>query len=121
VEQEMKLLNLDPRWLIKDGQRVGFVFKSPTLGDDMWSSCFEVPPDRFEQWKLFAAAFPEGRLNSKGYARCIQGMNSAHRWQIAGGIDAADFGTITVTPSLDGSAAGNWHGFITNGEIVGGI
>jgi hypothetical protein len=33
----------------------------------------------------------------------------------------ADFASLTVTPSLDGSAGGLWHGFITNGEIVGGI
>lgn len=113
----MKLLDLDPRWLIKDGQRVGFVFRSPTLGDDMWCSCFEAPPERREQWALFAAAFPEGPKNEKGYGRCIQGMNSDHRWTIAGGIEAATFETMTVTPSLDGSAAGNWHGFITGGEI----
>ena len=55
----MRLIDLDPRWLVKDDQRVG--------------------------------------------------------------IDVATFETMTVTPSLDGSAAGNWHGFITNGEIVGGI
>ncbi len=33
----------------------------------------------------------------------------------------ADFATMTVTPSLDASAAGHWHGHVTSGEIVGGI
>jgi hypothetical protein len=48
-------------------------------------------------------------------------MNRHQEWQIAGGIENASFQTMTLTPSLDGSPAGNWHGFITNGHIVGGI
>ena len=28
-----------------------------------------------------------------------------------------NFDTMTVTPSIDASGSGNWHGFITNGEI----
>lgn len=28
-----------------------------------------------------------------------------------------DFRTLTLTPSVDASKAGHWHGFITNGEI----
>jgi hypothetical protein len=51
----------------------------------------------------------------------VQGCSQGTNWQIAGGIDAADFATLTVTPSLDGSAGGNWHGHITNGQIVGGL
>lgn len=27
-----------------------------------------------------------------------------------------DFETLTLTPSIDASASGHWHGFITNGE-----
>jgi hypothetical protein len=32
-------------------------------------------------------------------------------------VSSRDFETMTVTPSLDASASGNWHGFITAGEI----
>jgi len=117
----VRLVDLDPRWLIHDGKRVGFVFKSPTLGDEMWMACFENPPERREQWALFGAEFPNDYRNSKGQALVVQGMKSTSHWQIAGGIDAASFETMTVTPSLDGSPAGNWHGFITNGQIVGCI
>jgi hypothetical protein len=117
----MRLIDLDPRWLVKNGQRVGFVFMSPTLGDDMWMACFENPPERREQWALYRAAFPEDYRNAKGFALMVQGMRPTSHWQIAGGIEAANFETMTVTPSLDGSPAGNWHGFITNGEIVGGL
>jgi hypothetical protein len=27
------------------------------------------------------------------------------------------FGSVSVTPSIDASLSGHWHGFITNGEI----
>lgn len=46
-------------------------------------------------------------------------------WSISGerpvGPNAAFVGNLTVTPSLDASAAGHWHGHITDGEIVGGV
>lgn len=70
----MKLTDLDPQWIVRDGKRIGFTFKSPTKPENR-QSCF----------------------------------------------DAATFETMTVTPSLDGSAGGLWHGFITNGVIVGGM
>ncbi|MBY0581547.1 MAG: hypothetical protein K2P68_01335 [Sphingomonas sp.] len=108
----MKLIDLDPRWLIKDGLRVGFVFKSPTNQAE-WQSCFENPPSIGEQCDLFDEQVGEDAI--------VQPCNAAAHWQIAGGINAASFETMTVTPSLDGSAGGLWHGFITNGEIVGGI
>lgn len=108
----MRLLDLDPQWLLKDGKRVGFTFISPT--NPKWrQSCFTNPPKHSEQDELFEAAHGED------YA--VQGCNPAAHWAIAGGIDAATFETMTVTPSLDGSQGGLWHGFITNGAIAGGI
>ena len=32
-------------------------------------------------------------------------------------FEGNNFETMSVMPSLDFSASGNWHGFITNGEI----
>lgn len=111
----MKLVDLDPRWILRDGKRIGFVFRSPTRGhENWWSSCYEVPPSRLDHTKLAEAA-------TRGERAIVQGCNSDARWTIAGGIENADFETMTVTPSLDGSAADNWHGHITNGQIVGGL
>jgi hypothetical protein len=99
----MRLLDLGPKWLIKDGHRVGFTSVSPT--NPKWrQSCFPNPPRRREQWELFEDDD-------------VQGCNPDAKWEIVGGIDNADFATMTVMPSLDGSAGGLWHGFITNGEI----
>ena len=44
-------------------------------------------------------------------------------WQVTGdaptlnGETHGGFENITLTPSVDSSASGHWHGFITNGEI----
>lgn len=116
----MRLTDLDPRWLLKDGKRVGFVFLCPTR-PARWQSCFLASPSRRDQWALFADLFgrePDGSVTGRPD---IQGCTEGTHWTIAGGIDAADFATLTVTPSLDGSKGGNWHGHITNGRIVGGL
>jgi hypothetical protein len=102
----MKLVDLDPQWLIKDGRRVGFTFTSPTKPE--WrQSCFVEAVPRQEQWALF---------EKQGHEK-TQGCKEGYLWKVAGGIDNADLATISVTPSIDGSAGGTWHGFITNGEI----
>lgn len=117
----MKLTELEPRWLIKEGQRVGFIFRSPTR-QQCWQSCFVASPPRREQRALFAETLEPGDHDDSEYGRPdVQGCSEGTHWTIVGGIDQADFASISVTPSLDGSAGGNWHGFITNGEIVGGI
>jgi len=118
----MRLTDLDPRWLLKDGAHVGFVFQSPTLGSRMWMAVYCPHPGYEDLWRAINAAFPEGYKDPD--CRCnrsVQTMNPNQQWQIAGGIENATFETMTVTPSIDGSPAKNWHGFITNGEIVGGI
>lgn len=104
----MKLLDLDPQWLVKDGRRVGFTFLSPTgkRGPIHWrQSCFVASPPSREQWALF------------GEDANVQGCKPGVEWSIAGDIENASFETLSVTPSIDGSAGGQWHGFITNGEI----
>jgi hypothetical protein len=87
----------------------------------MWMAIYEPHPGYRELWRAVNAAFPEGQTNAKGFTRSVQTMNPQHHWQIAGGIERASFEMMTITPSLDGSPNGNWHGFITNGQIVGGI
>lgn len=131
----MKLIDLDPRWLTFEGRRVGFIFRCPLTTADKrrwWQTCFA------EKFYLFKGR--DGQYRRAGghsscpdsqfgivkaslleAVECFQPCNTECQWTIDGGIEAATFETLTVTPSLDGSAGGLWHGFITNGEIVGGI
>ena len=109
----MRLLDLDPQWLLQDGKRVGFTFVCPTK-PEYRMSCFPAPvPLTSHQIDIIDAHLGEHVM--------VQPCNPAGSWAVAGGIDKADFLTMTVRPSLDGSAGGLWHGFITNGQIVGGI
>lgn len=111
----MRLVDLDPKWLLVDGRRVGFVFRSPTRPDcrDWWQSCFVEATPISAQLDLFDACLGEHAM--------VQPCKPSFAWTIVGGIAAADFATITVEPSLDGSPGGLWHGHIKAGEIVGGL
>jgi hypothetical protein len=107
----VKLIDLDPRWILEGGKRVGFSFLSPTRsqGPIHWrQSCYAIPSPKIgHQWHLLG----------KDDAECTQTCKLGVTWSITGGIETADFATLTVLPSIDGSAGGLWHGFITNGEI----
>ena len=109
----MRLVDLSPNWLYKGGQRVGFIFICPTKPDQS-QTCFSVAMRMSEQVKVIDENFEEGFYET--YAHDIQLCDKNCAWSITG-----EFENLTVTPSLDGSAGGNWHGFITDGNIIGGL
>lgn len=116
----MKLTDLDPRWMEHEGLRIGFVFLSPVQPLRHDGSA------RSQPYRLTCMVSPTPMDVQRDVAEKMFGdndftvvpCNPAQAWTVAGGIDAASFGTMTVTPSIDGSASGNWHGFVTKGEIV---
>ncbi len=114
----MRLLELDPQWLYIDGRRVGFVFWCPIhpRSKNRKQSVFFEKLTRQQQWDLF-----ETQADSHKFRQVIQGCDEDTAWISSVPLDQAQFETMTITPSLDGSKGGNWHGHITNGEIVGGI
>jgi hypothetical protein len=129
VVLNMRLTDLDPRWLWKDGIRIGFIFLCPTEkarhdgspNPTPWrQTCFVQATPHDEQDAAVNAAMVD-KLDEDGEFHQAQLCNPGAGWIVSGGIEKATFETISVTPSLDGSAGGLWHGFITAGEIVGGI
>lgn len=107
----MKLLDLDPKWVFYQGQRVGFTFFSPVQHPTRirWrQSCLVRKISSDVQFEVFGDQY-------------VQMCNPDCCWTITGGIEHALFETMTVQPSIDGSAGGLWHGNITSGQIVGGI
>jgi len=75
-----------------------------------------------EQWALFAEALASSDPEDAEMGRPdVQGCKPDAHWTITPSIDVADFASLSVMPSLDGSRGGNWHGCITAGAIVGGI
>jgi len=98
----MKLIELQPEWLIPGKV---FIFMSPS-GHKDWLLCKNIPMSMKEQFALFQDEY----LRYKG--RTVVPMKEDVCWNIEG-----NFEDLTVTPSIDASASGNWHGWITKGEI----
>lgn len=98
----MRLVDLDPKWIVSDGRRVGVNFVCPCCvgrapeDRDHVAVCFEQPID------------PGPRAEVKLH------------WARSG----ETFETLTLTPSVDFKHADptgvmrGWHGFVRNGEIT---
>lgn len=93
----MRLTDLDPNWATSvDGRTgMGVVFQCPCKPD-----C----GTHLGVW--FANPIDGGEAAS---AEC----SPKPRWKRMG----ETFETLTLTPSIDASSSGHWHGFITNGEV----
>lgn len=110
----MRLRDRAPEWIHRDGVRVGFMFLSPT-DDRFYQICFFAPTTSKEQRLLIDAVLGEGEIHR------VQRCKPECGWTCTPPPEQATFDNISVTPSLDGSPGGLWHGHITNGHIVGGI
>jgi hypothetical protein len=106
----VKLTDLDPRWFTLHGWasespfRIGMTFLCPHCRTERLGVLFERPvdPDGIaEKFEINYDAVPFGRT-----------LNM-HVWNRTGDT----FDVMTLTPSIDGSGVGHWHGFITNGEV----
>lgn len=98
----MKLIDLQPFWLSPDV----FIFRSP-CGYRDWLTCKRVKMTIKEQSRLIWHDNPQYKEEEV----VLTVANFA--WKFEGN----DFNILTVTPSIDASKSGNWHGFITNGEV----
>ena len=109
----MRLVDLNPIWLEKDGNRVGFTFLCPCCQKNRLT-CFTEPTPFKEQVKLMHAAMKTTPEDEHDWPIDWVPSNKAAKWTLSS-LDSFD--AMTVTPSIDASASGNWHGFVTNGEI----
>jgi Family of unknown function (DUF6527) len=99
----LRLIDLDPEWLSPNL----FTFLCPHC--QKWRlSCKNIPMGHNAQAELFDSKYGE-------YAQSdlVVGCKEDVSWTING----TDFATLSVTPSIDASASGHWHGHITGGEI----
>lgn len=98
----MRLLDLDPRWFVLEdgGRRVGLTFMCPHCRD---------PSIRLAIAFHHSASAPleDAYIMAKS-------PGTAHIWTVVG---ADDFAAMTLTPSVDASGSGHWHGFVTNGVV----
>lgn len=69
-------------------------------------TCKNVILDHDTQWEVFERQLP---------GVVTVGCKESYAWKWE---NAHNFEQISITPSLDASASGHWHGFITAGAIV---
>jgi hypothetical protein len=96
----MRLVDLDPRWTFDaDGRRgMGVSFDCPC------TSCRAPGADPMSIHVPFTNP--------------IDGGAPFERRPVTWQREGDTFETLTLTPSVDASHFGHWHGFIRNGEIV---
>jgi len=90
----MKLTDRDPRFVTEGGRRIGIRFDCPcatclSSGSPTQLRVMVDPP--FDS-----------------------GPTGTHAWQRTGDT----FEDITLTPSIDASETGHWHGYLTAGELT---
>lgn len=100
----MRLAELEPRWVGLDGVdgHVGLTFLCPHCRQERLAVAIHHRGHEAFDDAAIRAHLPGG----DGFA--------AHIWTVEG---ADDFAALTLTPSVDASRVGHWHGWITNGEI----
>lgn len=116
-----RLIDLEPRWLEIDGKRVGIMLLCPhcrkTPLSCFWVSTETICGDDYHtaQYALFSRLLPTFGPEYAGYkAEDVVPCRRGFAWKRVGD----DFAKMSITPSLDASTSGHWHGFITNGECT---
>lgn len=98
----MKLTDLQPRWYVleKGGPAIGLTFLCPHCRETRIGVAFHH----------HGAATMENQ-----YILAHHGADDAeHIWDLTG---QDDFASLTLSPSIDASKSGHWHGYIVSGEI----
>jgi hypothetical protein len=112
----LRLVELEPKWLTIGDRKVGLVFKCPHCRST-WLSCFfeKTPKWKDGDGERFSETTQFGmfqRINEADFDKSnIVPCRDDFAWTRTGD----NFESLTIIPSLDCSAAGHWHGFITNG------
>lgn len=95
----MKLSELNPQWDDRDWE------VPPRLGVGLWFDCPTCQPGQRVRLHIWFADPIDGGSS--------KAPDPQHGWIRSG----SSFETLSITPSVDCSRCGHWHGFITGGEI----
>lgn len=107
----MRLTDLEPRWFSK-GDSTGIAGIS-----------FLCPHCRVSRLGVLVDHSAPHVVAVPGDADITHTPHNEEVWQITGdaptfdGLNHGGFDNVTLTPSVDSSKFGHWHGFITNGNI----
>src|SRR5918911_4918664 len=105
----MKLIDLQPRWWGDgDRRRLGITFLCPHCRSVRLGIAFANPPDGGQPHSLQTTSIMWHIHEARTFdvpPGCL--------WQRTG----ETFDTLSLTPSVDASKSGHWHGIITNGVV----
>lgn len=101
----MKLTDLAPHWIVLEegGPRVGVTFRCP-----------HCPAGERGETTFLGVAFHHTAHADADDSYIRSHWKDRHIWNLE---SAEDFAVLTISPSVDASGSGHWHGFIRNGEI----
>lgn len=104
----MKLTDLNPHWYTCEGSPdiVGITFDCPCCGPEG-----KVQSDGSKYRPRLGVLFIE-EIDRDGLPNNVHWSREGKKWHRTG----ETFDTLSLTPSVDCSHWGHWHGFITNGE-----
>lgn len=106
----MRLTELDPRWMVlrDGGDAVGLTFRCPHCppGERGATTYLGV---------MFAQTVDRDQLNvdEKEWPTYMATHPDAKFWTRTGDT----FDTLTLSPSVDVSQHGHWHGFVSQGDV----
>jgi hypothetical protein len=102
----MKLKELDPRWYgtRTSDELVGMSFLCPCCREIRLGVRFSHLAPHILQ--------PDGAIHIPTQVWKISGDEPSFSEDLHHGFD-----NVSLTPSVDASSFGHWHGFITNGEV----
>lgn len=109
----MRLVDLMPRWVHPNI----FAFLCPHC-QSVFLTCKNVPMPTWEQREAVQRelmGWDGDQAHAPEYPIDVVLCKVPMAWNFPIG---APFESMTVTPSLDASASGHWHGFITGGMIT---
>jgi hypothetical protein len=114
----MRLVDLEPRWFDVSG--VGGAIDGVTfLCPCAW--CIANPGKRVRLGIQFTPIGQDRVVAAMTLEEKLRHVHELGTFDVPPGIiwtrTGETFDTLTLTPSVDASASGHWHGFITNGEI----
>lgn len=124
----MRLVDLKPKWIRRNGEAVAIIFLCPrcvSRGNGCekkvltWLTCTFVAMQPSEQRRLIAEIIeqePADFLETDTEDHDVVGCKVL-AWKRSSKM----LENISVTPSIDASPSGHWHGHVKDGQIVGGL
>lgn len=124
----MRLVDLKPKWMRLNGEAVSIIFLCPRCVARGPKGC----QGRGQEWLTCTFKVMPGQVQRELIAEVIE-ANRDHFGPDLGDHDVVAcksiawkrtsklLETMSVTPSLDASRAGHWHGWIKNGNCEGDL